>query len=233
MVGSRGRPRPSRDPDRGPSARFGSYAPENFDQTFQGTVTVRRALQLSLNMPAVTLMEKIGTTRFVARLEQAGAPLAFPPSRSARPCHGTGRCGRKPERPRWALYARLARFGTTLPLVEQMPGRTSKPAPTARSSSAWYIGNILLGTPPPENAAGGRIAFKTGTWYGLSGRLGSRFRWQAHHRGMGWQAGWSTRPWAHWTQRRGAHSVRCVCPHRKNGCSLAGAARGHACCVER
>ena len=28
--------------------RYGGYAPENFDLTFQGTVTVRRALQLSL-----------------------------------------------------------------------------------------------------------------------------------------------------------------------------------------
>src|SRR5262249_10521157 len=33
--------------------RFGGYAPENFDLNFQGTVTVRRALQLSLNVPAV------------------------------------------------------------------------------------------------------------------------------------------------------------------------------------
>ena len=32
--------------------------------------------------------------------------------------------------------------------------------------AAWYVANILLGTPPPENAAGGRIAFKTGTSYG-------------------------------------------------------------------
>ncbi|MFZ0398192.1 MAG: penicillin-binding protein 1C, partial [Methyloceanibacter sp.] len=32
--------------------RYGSYAPENFDLTFQGTVTVRRALQQSLNVPA-------------------------------------------------------------------------------------------------------------------------------------------------------------------------------------
>ncbi len=33
--------------------RYGAYAPENFDLTFQGTVSVRRALQLSLNVPAV------------------------------------------------------------------------------------------------------------------------------------------------------------------------------------
>jgi len=32
--------------------------------------------------------------------------------------------------------------------------------------AAWYVGNILLGTPPPENAPAGRIAFKTGTSYG-------------------------------------------------------------------
>ena len=35
--------------------RFGSYAPENFDMTFQGTVPVRKALQLSLNVPAIVL----------------------------------------------------------------------------------------------------------------------------------------------------------------------------------
>ncbi|MDO9059171.1 MAG: penicillin-binding protein 1C, partial [Bradyrhizobium sp.] len=35
--------------------RFGSYAPENFDMSFQGTVPVRKALQLSLNVPAIAL----------------------------------------------------------------------------------------------------------------------------------------------------------------------------------
>ena len=52
--------------------RFGGYAPENFDLNFQGTVTVRRALQLSLNVPAVRVLDKIGASRFAARLEQAG-----------------------------------------------------------------------------------------------------------------------------------------------------------------
>src|SRR5262249_61250499 len=36
-------------------------------------------------------------------------------------------------------------------------------------AAAWHVGNILIGTPPPENAAGGRIAFKTGTSYGYRG----------------------------------------------------------------
>src|SRR5262245_7185883 len=32
--------------------------------------------------------------------------------------------------------------------------------------AAWYVANVMLGTPPPANATGGRIAFKTGTSYG-------------------------------------------------------------------
>jgi penicillin-binding protein 1C len=32
--------------------------------------------------------------------------------------------------------------------------------------AAWYVGNVLLGSPPPENGVAGRIAFKTGTSYG-------------------------------------------------------------------
>src|SRR6185312_5168769 len=43
--------------------RFGAYAPENFDLTFQGTVPVRRALQQSLNVPAVSLLDKVGASR--------------------------------------------------------------------------------------------------------------------------------------------------------------------------
>src|ERR1700738_3627994 len=43
--------------------RFGSYAPENFDMTFQGTVPVRKALQMSLNVPAVALLDRAGGGR--------------------------------------------------------------------------------------------------------------------------------------------------------------------------
>jgi penicillin-binding protein 1C len=32
--------------------------------------------------------------------------------------------------------------------------------------AAWYVGDVLKGAPPPPNALGGRIAFKTGTSYG-------------------------------------------------------------------
>jgi penicillin-binding protein 1C len=75
------------------------------------------------------------------------------------------------------LYAGLARLGTTVPLTERMPtalpvdgaplrDATPETARLMEPVAAWYVGNILLGTPPPENAPAGRIAFKTGTSYG-------------------------------------------------------------------
>src|SRR6202021_137851 len=58
--------------------RYGSYAPENFDLTFQGTVSVRKALQMSLNVPAVAVLDRVGAGRFTARLRQAGGALVLP-----------------------------------------------------------------------------------------------------------------------------------------------------------
>ena len=43
-------------------ARYGAYAPENFDLGYQGTVTARKALQMSLNLPAIELLADIGPT---------------------------------------------------------------------------------------------------------------------------------------------------------------------------
>src|SRR5262249_8972995 len=56
--------------------RYGSYAPENFDLSFQGTVTVRKALQLSLNVPAVAGLDKGGASRLTAPVARAGGGRA-------------------------------------------------------------------------------------------------------------------------------------------------------------
>jgi len=73
--------------------RFGSYAPENFDMTFQGTVPVRKALQLSLNVPAIALLDRVGSSRLSSRLKQAGAQSGAAEGRGARPCGGPRRVG--------------------------------------------------------------------------------------------------------------------------------------------
>ena len=39
-------------------------------------------------------------------------------------------------------------------------------APVLSPAAAWYVADILAGTPPPINGSPGRVAFKTGTSYG-------------------------------------------------------------------
>jgi len=148
-----------------PTRFSASYAPENFDLTFQGTVTARRALQLSLNVPAVALMEAVGPARFIARLRAAGAGIQLP--REAAPglpvaLGGLGITLTDLAR----LYAGLSRGGTLPDLLRHAEAAPGSGHRIAGRVAAWYVADILRGTPPPENALPNRIAYKTGTSYG-------------------------------------------------------------------
>jgi penicillin-binding protein 1C len=147
------------------SIRYTGYAPENFDLTFQGTVTVRRALQLSLNVPAVAVLDEVGPSRLIARLAQAGAPLVLPGSEAPGLALGLGGVGVRLT-DLTILYAGLARQGTVAPLTERLGAPAQRAKRLIEPVAAWYVADVLLGSPPPDNAAGGRIAFKTGTSYG-------------------------------------------------------------------
>jgi penicillin-binding protein 1C len=153
--------------------RFGDYVPRNFDRQFQGTVSVREALQQSLNVPAVALLDRVGAVRFVGELRAAGAGLGF------RRLVGT------PSLPvalgglgisladLTMLYASFPNGGeaTALRLTE---GATAKPVRLMGTAAAWYVTDILRGSPLPEGfaqalglARARDIAFKTGTSYGF------------------------------------------------------------------
>jgi penicillin-binding protein 1C len=65
------------------------------------------------------------------------------------------------------LYAGLARLGTTKPLREIANFKDERESMRLMDqAAAWQVGNVLIGTPPPENGTHNRIAFKTGTSYG-------------------------------------------------------------------
>jgi len=147
--------------------RYGSYAPENFDMTFQGTVPVRKALQLSLNVPAIALLDRVGSSRLSSRLKQAGANLVLPKDEAPGLAMGLGGVGVTLQ-DLVQLYSGLARLGNTRPLREIMIAKDDQRDPLRLMDpvAAWQVGNVLIGTPPPENAAHNRIAFKTGTSYG-------------------------------------------------------------------
>ena len=146
--------------------RFGSYAPENFDMTFQGTVPVRRALQQSLNVPAVALLDRVGASRLSSRLRQAGANLVLPKDEVPGLAMGLGGVGITLQ-DLVQLYSGLARLGSTRPLREIVNAKDQRdPLRLMDQVAAWQVGNVLMGTPPPENAPHNRVAFKTGTSYG-------------------------------------------------------------------
>lgn len=167
-------------------AGFGRYVPANFDRDYQGTVTLRRALQLSLNVPAVKLLEAVGPARLVARLKRAGARPELPDLSPPGLAIGLGGVGLRLT-DLVAVYGALARGGRPMPLVEELPMTINRGAdgaggapmdggiaswddglrlPVLDERAAWQVADILAAVPPPEAANATGLAFKTGTSYG-------------------------------------------------------------------
>jgi len=146
-------------------ASFGGYAPQNFDRQFRGTLRVREALQLSLNIPVVTLTEAVGPVRLMAALRRAGVTTALPGDSAPGLAVALGGVGVSLEG-LVTLFATLARGGETLALRATAE---ETPAPARRlvsAESAWQVSDILAGAPPPPGAPANRLAYKTGTSYG-------------------------------------------------------------------
>ena len=151
-----------------PSA-FAGYAPTNFDRSFHGTVTVRRALALSLNVPAVQLLDTVGPARLVARMRRAGAAPVLADTSPPGLAIGLGGVGITLT-DLMRIYGAIARGGRAMPLVEMREPIPSIEAPiqgrVLEEGAAWHLGSILCEVPAPANAAPAQIAFKTGTSYG-------------------------------------------------------------------
>jgi penicillin-binding protein 1C len=146
---------------------FAGYQPLNFDREFHGTVTLRRALQLSLNIPAIQLLEAVGPARLVARMRRSGAtPILSdlsPPGLAV----GLGGVG-VTLTDLVEIYAAIARGGLSVPLAfdTERPPVSSAPTTVLEGRAAWYVASILAGAPGPQHVSPGTIAFKTGTSYG-------------------------------------------------------------------
>lgn len=147
--------------------RYGLYAPKNFDGKFHGTVSVRQALQKSLNIPAVKMLSAIKPARFSARFRYAGLHKSMPLNLAvalggvgftledlarsymhiANPTHVGG-----------LKRFRQAELATSL--------KRQKERPLMSERAAFYVSHILRGATPPKNAKPGALAYKTGTSYG-------------------------------------------------------------------
>lgn len=149
-------------------ADFSGYRPRNFDMSYQGDVTVRQALQLSLNVPAIRLLDAVGPARLNARFRQAGVTLRLPPGETPGLAIGLGGVGVS-LRDLVQLYTGLANRGRAIGLRDgsEPDGTAIAPAATVLADdAAWQVADVLAGVKPPEGAARRSIAYKTGTSYG-------------------------------------------------------------------
>ena len=151
---------------------FGGYRPGNFDAAFNGPVAATTALQRSLNVPAVDLLDRVGPARFAARLAHAGIDLRFPRGASPNLALILGGTGARLEDlvgAHAALHrdgvAGRVRYSETDPLNER---RLLSPG------AAWIVREILDSNPRPGEREGmfdaarrPRVSWKTGTSYGF------------------------------------------------------------------
>jgi penicillin-binding protein 1C len=147
--------------------RFDDYAPHNFDGGFNGDVTVRHALQASLNLPAVMTLQRVGPVAFAARFRAVGLPLTFNDSSVAPSLPmALGGVGITLEHLVTA-YAALADGGRVKPLRDHVDGSESPREALLGRPAADAVVDILAGMPPPKTMAprAGHIAYKTGTSY--------------------------------------------------------------------
>ncbi|WCE04011.1 penicillin-binding protein 1C [Pseudoxanthomonas sp. JBR18] len=150
---------------------FGGYRPGNFDAAFNGPVGVAEALRLSLNVPAVDVLDRVGPARFAARLANAGIDLHFP--RGAKPNLALilGGTGARLE----DLVGAFAAFnrGGLAGRVRYTPDAPTADRRLLSPGAAWIIRQILQDHPRPgyaldtfDTASRPPVAWKTGTSYG-------------------------------------------------------------------
>ena len=158
---------------------FSGYAPEDFEHAFHGEVTAREALQYSLNVPAVTLLSRVGPAAFEARLQGAGARLVRPKAAAIDPGLALALGGEGVTlRDLAMLYAALADGGVAKPLAwtgaQAEATRHAAGRRLVRPEAAAAVLDILRGAPAPADRlapalslGAPRLAFKTGTSYGF------------------------------------------------------------------
>ena len=153
---------------------FAGYQPGNFQANFSGPVGVTEALQKSLNVPAVEVLDRLGPQRFVSLLRRGGLKLELP--RGAEPnlsvilggvsVNLEGMVG---------AYTALARGGVAgKPRYVNDPANASLEETRMMSEGAAFIVRDVLESGGPvarqvEGSVGARrgIAWKTGTSFGF------------------------------------------------------------------
>ncbi|WMD21311.1 penicillin-binding protein 1C [Achromobacter seleniivolatilans] len=150
---------------------FGGYAPGNFQAAFAGPISVAQALQRSLNVPAVDLLDRVGPVNFASMMLSGGVRLRLPAGADPNLSLILGGGGTTLEELVGA-YRALARGG-----ISGRPRlRAEQPKVESRMMSAgaaWIVRDILEGGGHPDRpfyqsgSPARQLAWKTGTSFGF------------------------------------------------------------------
>jgi len=154
---------------------FGLYSPKNFTRKFSGPVSTSKALQQSLNIPAVQVLSHLGTENFVGQMENAGLKFYFTEKSKPSLSIALGGAGVKLE-DLVSVYRALASDGLAGKL-RYLKETVKQESYLISKESAWIVGNILSKVPlissrPSVFNRGVTknnnqwLAHKTGTSYG-------------------------------------------------------------------
>lgn len=151
---------------------YSGYSPVNYTGDYNGLVTIEYALAQSLNVPAVKVLEQLGSDYFVDCLSKAGFEQIYKDRNKLGLSVALGGCGASLEE-LVRLYAAFANRGQ-LQTLKWLQADSSQLTTTVLSPSATYmLTEILTQLTRPdlpnqvENSKNlPKIAWKTGTSYG-------------------------------------------------------------------
>lgn len=151
---------------------FGDYRPENFGSGYHGPVSATVALQQSLNIPAVDLLERLKPEVFTARLQQGGLSLTLPDYARPNLAIILGGAATSLEA-LVSAYTAFARQG----LTSKLRFTNTEPLSQRRlfsEGAAWIVREMLVSHARPDLpsdllaiSASRQLAWKTGTSYGF------------------------------------------------------------------
>lgn len=171
--------------------QIGSYAPQNFNLSYDGLVPANQAIARSLNVPAIKMLQEYGTAKFHQRLKQLGFSTFSKPTAH----YGLSLILGGGETTLWELagaYASLARslsgysgtrdrypsdaFHPLYFLNGSAPGKknTDQRSALMSASAIYYTFGAMTELLRPQEYTGwmqfaskNKIAWKTGTSYGF------------------------------------------------------------------
>jgi penicillin-binding protein 1C len=147
--------------------RFGDYMPHNFSKEYTGEVSINYALQHSLNIPAVKVLQRIGVNDFVSHIDKYMMGKLFIPQNKATLPIALGGLGLS----MWQLtqlYVALGNEGQSNPLHYLKKNKSPISKRLYSKESSQMTTAILRQIQAPKGFSNRKqnIAYKTDTSYG-------------------------------------------------------------------